>query len=159
MWTFPCKNDLNIMWCHLYVDCFLKKKVTQTKLYKRETDLENKLMVTKAERWCWWGQARSLGFTYRRYYIQRDNKQVPAIEHRELHSIFYNNLHGKQFRKNNRYVYVCVCTCVSHSFMSNSESPWTTVCQAPLSEGFSRQEYWSGLPLPSLGYTYMYRCN
>ena len=25
------------------------------------------------------------------------------------------------------------------------------VCQAPLSMGLSRQEYWSGLPLPSLG--------
>ena len=26
--------------------------------------------------------------------------------------------------------------------------PWTTAYQAPLSMGFSRQEYWSGLPLP-----------
>ena len=24
--------------------------------------------------------------------------------------------------------------------------PWTVACQAPLSMGFSRQEYWSGLP-------------
>ena len=24
-------------------------------------------------------------------------------------------------------------------------TPWTVVCQAPLSMGFSRQEYWSGL--------------
>ena len=24
-------------------------------------------------------------------------------------------------------------------------SPWTVACQAPLSMGFSRQEYWSGL--------------
>ena len=29
------------------------------------------------------------------------------------------------------------------------ETPWTTTCQAPLSMGFSRQEYWSGLPCPS----------
>ena len=28
---------------------------------------------------------------------------------------------------------------------------WTVVCQAPLSMGFSRQEYWSGLPCPPLG--------
>ena len=27
-------------------------------------------------------------------------------------------------------------------------TPWTTAYQAPLSMGFSRQEYWSGLPLP-----------
>ena len=26
---------------------------------------------------------------------------------------------------------------------------WTAACQAPPSMGFSRQEYWSGLPLPS----------
>ena len=29
-------------------------------------------------------------------------------------------------------------------------TPWTTAYQAPLYMGFSRQEYWSGLPLPSL---------
>ena len=28
--------------------------------------------------------------------------------------------------------------------------PWTVAHQAPLSMGFSRQEYWSGLPFPSL---------
>ena len=27
--------------------------------------------------------------------------------------------------------------------------PWTAAYQAPQSTGFSRQEYWSGLPLPS----------
>ena len=26
---------------------------------------------------------------------------------------------------------------------------WAAACQAPLSTGFSRQEYWSGLPFPS----------
>ena len=30
------------------------------------------------------------------------------------------------------------------------ETPWTAAHQAPLSLGFSRQENWSGLPLPSL---------
>ena len=28
-------------------------------------------------------------------------------------------------------------------------TPWTVAYQAPLSMGFSRQQYWSGLPLPS----------
>ena len=28
-------------------------------------------------------------------------------------------------------------------------TPWTAVYQAPPSMGFSRQEYWSGVPLPS----------
>ena len=30
-------------------------------------------------------------------------------------------------------------------------TPWTVAHQAPPSMGFSRQEYWSGLPFPSLG--------
>ena len=36
--------------------------------------------------------------------------------------------------------------------MSNSfATPWTVACQAPLSIGFPRQEYWNGLPFPSPG--------
>ena len=31
-------------------------------------------------------------------------------------------------------------------------TPWTVAHQAPLSMGFSRQEYWSGLPSPSPGH-------
>ena len=31
-----------------------------------------------------------------------------------------------------------------------SATPWTAAYQAPPSMGFSRQEYWSGVPLPSL---------
>ena len=32
-----------------------------------------------------------------------------------------------------------------------SETPWTAAYQVPPSMGFSRREYWSGLPLPSPG--------
>ena len=35
---------------------------------------------------------------------------------------------------------------LSRSVVSNSAIPWTVACQAPLSVGFSRQDYWSGLP-------------
>ena len=31
-----------------------------------------------------------------------------------------------------------------------SAAPWTAAYQAPLSMGYSRQEYWSGVPLPPL---------
>ena len=30
-------------------------------------------------------------------------------------------------------------------------TPWTVAHQAPLSMGFSRQEYWSGVPFPTQG--------
>ena len=36
-----------------------------------------------------------------------------------------------------------------HSVVSDSATPWTAACQAPWSTGFSRQEYWSRVPLPS----------
>ena len=35
--------------------------------------------------------------------------------------------------------------------MSGSLQPWTVACQASLSMGFSRQEYWSELPCPPPG--------
>ena len=42
-------------------------------------------------------------------------------------------------------------TCVSRLVMSDAVTPWTVASQASLSMGFSRQEYWSGFPFPSLG--------
>ena len=39
--------------------------------------------------------------------------------------------------------------CVSYSVVSDSLTPWTIARWAPLSIELSRQEYWSGLPLPS----------
>ena len=44
----------------------------------------------------------------------------------------------------------CIDMCVP-SHVRLSAAPWTIVYQAPLSMGFSRQEYWSGLPFPSPG--------
>ena len=41
----------------------------------------------------------------------------------------------------------CVCVGRVHLFMT----PWTMALHAPLSMGFSRQEYWSGLPFTSPG--------
>ena len=39
----------------------------------------------------------------------------------------------------------------THSSVPAGINPWTVACQAPLSMGFSGQEYWSGLPWPSPG--------
>ena len=44
---------------------------------------------------------------------------------------------------------VCVCSCFSH--VQLFVTSWTIARQAPLSMGFSRQEYWSRLPYPPLG--------
>ena len=39
------------------------------------------------------------------------------------------------------------CSVMSDSFAT----PWTAACQVPLSMGFSRQGFWSGLSFPSPG--------
>ena len=43
------------------------------------------------------------------------------------------------------------CLFLSHLVMFDFVTPWAVAHQAPLSMGFSRQEYWSGLPFPSPG--------
>ena len=48
-----------------------------------------------------------------------------------------------------RLIYACVLSCFSH--VQPIVTPWTIACQAPLSMGFSKQEYQSGLPCPPPG--------
>ena len=40
---------------------------------------------------------------------------------------------------------------LSHPVVSDSATLWAVALQAPLSMGFPRQEYWSGLPFPLPG--------
>ena len=46
--------------------------------------------------------------------------------------------------------FVVVAQLLSHVWLF-FVTPWTVACHAPLCMGFSRQEYWSGLPFPSPG--------
>ena len=43
---------------------------------------------------------------------------------------------------------LCCCGLVDKLYLT-LKTPWTVACQAPLSIGFSRQEYWSRLPFLS----------
>ena len=47
------------------------------------------------------------------------------------------------------WVHACMLSCFSCARLF--VTPWTAAHQAPLSMGFSRQEYWSGLPHPPPG--------
>ena len=46
-------------------------------------------------------------------------------------------------------LYASMLSCFSR--VQLCETLWTVACQAPLSVGFYRQEYWSGLPFPPPG--------
>ena len=68
----------------------------------------------------------------------------------EIYFTDYMLLSSRFFICQRKRCTLCVCM-LSHPVMSNSETPWTAAHQTPLSMGFSRQEYWSGLPLPTPG--------
>ena len=61
----------------------------------------------------------------------------------------FNQNHGNLLLKSVYQVCACILSCFSHIRL------FMTLCtvahQAPLSMGFSRQEYWSGLPYPLQG--------
>ena len=62
------------------------------------------------------------------------------------------NLRGKAFSLSPMSMMLCVCVCVCVCVCEVTQSCPTLRphgLQAPLSMGFSRQEYWSGLPFPS----------
>ena len=61
-----------------------------------------------------------------------------AVLHLEMYTKSYMNI-----------LTMCVPSHFSHVRLFVAQ--WTTALQAPLSMGFSRQEYWSGLPFLSLG--------
>ena len=43
-----------------------------------------------------------------------------------------------------------MCKCQLHSHVQLFATAWTVICQAPLSMGFPKQQYWSWLPFPTL---------
>ena len=66
----------------------------------------------------------------------------------------------KVLKMNDKQEYVClvktpilICIICLQNLRSSRvqllATPWTVAYQAPPSMGFSRQEYWSGVPLPS----------
>ena len=53
--------------------------------------------------------------------------------------------------KTTTHIYVYIYDGLVAKSCPTLSNPWTVAHQAPLSMGFARQEYWSGLPFPSPG--------
>ena len=95
----------------------------------------------------WFSWADAPSFTIHRFLWQfcvRGHQQDPFWESRAAGEMLWGRSHlskgGFQIER------------WSRSVMSYSLWPYGLACQAPLSIGFSRQEYWSGLPFPSPGH-------
>ena len=88
-----------------------------------------------------------------------------SIYKKEMKIRFWQNICPTANEWIQSYLYICVHIYTHthiHIYISSKSStspsrvwlfatPWTVDCQAPLSIGFSRQEYWSG-PAPSILY-------
>ena len=74
-------------------------------------------------------------------------KETCTYIHKDvIHILTPRNIHIKMS------IYICMYEVKwSRSVVSDSATPWTIAHQVPPSMGFSRQEYWSGLPFPSPG--------
>ena len=68
---------------------------------------------------------------------EKNYKQLKILESKKD----YTNTYDHEF------IHACACSAVSWLFVTL----WTIAPQAPLSTGFSRQEYWSRLPFPPSG--------
>ena len=64
-------------------------------------------------------------------------------------SLKFEKMNQDQFIFSFDFMHACVLSCFSH--IQLFVILWTVACQGPLSMGFSRQEYWSGLPSPPPG--------
>ena len=74
--------------------------------------------------------------------VQNSQEDLSLPESSRLMSIYSPmQIHGKEAPLEARWV----------SHVQLFATPWTLAHQAPVSMGFSRQEYWSGLPFPSPG--------
>ena len=66
------------------------------------------------------------------------DKQGPWTGHSGTHTHTHTHTHEKVGAQPTQ-----LSLCLTHSAVSDSATPWTVAHQAPLSMGFSRQEYWS----------------
>ena len=63
-----------------------------------------------------------------------------------------DNWKGREREKEHETTEHTMCCCLVTKSCLILCDLWTIACQAPLSLGFPRQDYWSGLPFPSPGH-------
>ena len=56
--------------------------------------------------------------------------------------------HLENNKTNSSFPKTHCCQCLVAKSCQTLVNVWTVACQAPLSMGFTKQEYWSGLPFP-----------
>ena len=115
----------------------------------------------------WGGWEREVGWIGRvglTYVLPCVRQRDSGNQHRKLRLMLYDGLDGwgGEWASNHSswdcginfefaWSTACVHACWVASVVSDSVTLWTVACQAPLSMGFYRPEYWSGLQCPPPG--------
>ena len=99
------------------------------------------------------GKTKTLDFSHIAPGRQRNQTSLVTILKNKFNQLksFHHILSLFLLKKKEKNNVPFLNMCVSCSVLSDFASPWTVGLQAPLSLEFSRQEYWSGLPVPSPG--------
>ena len=76
-----------------------------------------------------------------------------GLQNRVMSFLLYIHKHTYTYMHIHTHPYLHIHECVPNHFshVQFFATLWAVAHQAPLSMGFPRQEYWSGLPLPPLG--------
>ena len=89
----------------------------------------------------------------RKDWALRGKHRQNTLWHKSQQAILWPTSQSNRNKCTNKQMGPSQEVALSHSVMSDSLwPPWTVARQAPLSMGFPRLEYWSGLRLPSPGY-------
>ena len=84
------------------------------------------------------------------HFLHTDHESVNSVESHSETCIFIVK-DRRIFNQILAYYALSVCVLSHFSPVLLCVTPWTVARQAPLSMGFSRQEYWSGFPCPPPG--------
>ena len=83
--------------------------------------------------------------------VKTVSQPPPVMKIHFMNIVFtLGNIIYLSFKEYSLKVHCCYCL-FAKSCLTLFATPWTVACQAPLSMGFLRQEYWNGLLFPSLG--------
>ena len=91
--------------------------------------------------------------TYSRWKVPTPLEGEPPVHQKYPHSldVWEENLFVQPLNFRVYLLIIGPCVYQSLSHVRPFAIPWTVACHGRLSTGFSRQEYWSGLPDPSPG--------
>ena len=123
----------------------------------RETEHSEELSQACCHRWLfshsanylWASKVSGVGDTL----VNKTKPTVfpPSKPHGPSLSCSHKLLTTTLFPAGHPHEYICACVLSCFSCVWLFATPWTVAWHAPLSMGFSRQEYWNGLPFPSPG--------